>query len=104
MDFFQIKGHLEAILKYLKAIDRNTLCSACVGTNLSTAGTGDIPAGLNSFTITKTSSDSDTVTITLPDGSIYILNNPGETFSESSAKELPAYNIAGPGTWKWYGK
>lgn len=68
------------------------------------AGNENIPAGMKSVAIVKTSA-SDTVTITLSDGSTYIMTEKGEMFSDSAdlGRKLPAYTITGPGTIKWHG-
>lgn len=105
-EYGDLRGPFEKMIQLLKSIERHTRCNSCGGDPLiSTAGTGDVPAGLKSFAIVKTSSNSDIVNVTLSDGSIYQMIELGEVFIESANNGgvLPDYTIAGPGTWKWHG-
>jgi len=107
MQFGDLRPSLKYITDLLKRIDRNTNCAACgngaVGT---TAGTGDVPAGLRSFSLVKTSG-SGSVTITMSDSTTYSLTEQGEVFIEaaSAGGKLPDYAVVGSGgaTWKWHG-
>jgi hypothetical protein len=107
MQFGDIRGTLQTIIDLLRRVDRNTHCTSCGGdAAITSAGTGSsIPAGFKSIAIIKTSSNADTVTITLSDATTYVLTELGEVFADaaSSGGVLPAYTIAGPGTWKWHG-
>lgn len=100
-----LRGPLDKQIQLLKSIERALTCATCRD-NITLAGTtGPIPAGLKSFVLVKTSSNSDTVVITLSDGSTYTLTEQGETFSDSldGAGKLPEYQISGAGTFKWHG-
>lgn len=111
-EYGDLRGPLDKMIQMLKAIERHTRCTSCGGNGgsigdaaITTAGTGDVPAGLRSFSIVKTSPNTDTVTITLSDGSTYVMVEPGEVFVDAATPGglLPDYTIAGPGVWKWHG-
>lgn len=74
-------------------------------TQITSAGTGSIPAGFKSISLVKTSSNADTVIITLSDTSTFTMTELGEVFGDSSTDGnlLPAYTISGVGTFKWHG-
>lgn len=104
-NFGDFRPTLKYITDLLNRIDRNTGCVTCTN-NITTAGTGSIPAGLKSVSIVKTSSGG-TVTITLSDGSTYALTVQGEGISDAATpnSKLPAYAIVtgDAATWKWHG-
>jgi hypothetical protein len=91
---------LEEILCILK--DMNSKCPVKV---ITSAGTGNVPAGFKSVAIVKTSPDTDTVTVTLSDGTTYIMTEKGETITDAADEgtKLPAYGFSGAGTVKWHG-
>ena len=73
----------------------------------TSAGTNsNVPAGFRSISIARTSSNGGNVTITLSDGSTYLLGIQYEVFVDAASvgDVLPAYAIVGAGeTWKWHG-
>jgi hypothetical protein len=75
------------------------------GNNITSAGTGSIPAGFKSISIIKTSTNADSVTLTLLDGTVYTMTELGEGFSDSASAGslLPPYTKGGAGTIKWHG-
>lgn len=95
-------GEFAHLLRSIK----ETLCkSNSSTTQIVTAGTtGPIPAGFRSITITQTSANPNTVTITLPNATIYTLTELGQSFTNTASgnNTLPAYIIGGTGTFKWY--
>ena len=98
--------YADRLLHLVRSIDRNTKCNNCGDPIITSAGlNSSIPAGFNSVSIVKTSTNLNTVTITLSDGSTYVLTEQGEGFSDSviTSRPLPGYTIVGPGTWKWHG-
>lgn len=104
--FGDLRGLFDKQISLLKSIDRALNCATCRD-NVTTAGVDvDVPAGLNSVAIIKTS-DTGTVTITLSDGSTYDLTVLGEGFSDAATPngKLPIYTITSGdgGTWKWHG-
>jgi hypothetical protein len=75
-------------------------------TQITSAGTtSPIPAGFKSVSLVKTSSNADSVTITLSDASTYVMTEQGEVFTDGATDGalLPAYTISGTGTYKWHG-
>jgi len=106
MNFGHLRPSIDKLISLLTKVERHTRCASCGGaTAITTAGAStSVPAGLRSVAIVKTSS-SDTVTITLSDSTTYVMTEQGEVFiqSASGSGALPAYTIAGPGTWKWHG-
>lgn len=107
MNFGDIRGTLEAIIKYLKEIARHTKTAACACTVYPTAGTGtNVPAGLRNVTISQTSSTGTDVLLTFPDSSTYTLSTKGQSITFDYADGiLPAIDIssADGGTWQWVG-
>lgn len=89
-------------LNLLKIIADKDCSPAKVSTG---AGVGSIPAGYKSVAITKTSPNTDSVIITLSDGSTYTMTEQGEYFADGTdpGQRLPAYPISGTGTIKWHG-
>lgn len=81
------------------------VAKACQPTITTGGSNTNVPSGLRSVAIVKTSANTDTVTITLSDGSTYEMKEGGEIFADSAdeGRRLPDYIIAGPGTWKWHG-
>lgn len=88
----------------LGAYLQTQVAKACQPT-VTSAGLGNVPFGFRSLAIVKTSPNTDTVTITLSDGTTYQMKEYGEIFADAAddGRRLPAYVIAGPGTWKWHG-
>lgn len=99
----ELKPFFGEIARLLRTLVNNT-CAASAPA-ITTAGTGSIPAGLRSVAIVKTSSNADSVTITLSDGSTYTMTEQGEVFGDNAVVGgvLPAYTISGAGTIKWHG-
>jgi hypothetical protein len=97
--FGEFKPVLGEIARYLRMLATRPCCKP-----VTTAGVGSIPEGLRSVTITKTSANTDTTTITLSDASTYALTAQGEVYTIHGINDgvLPKFTIAG-GTWKWYG-
>jgi hypothetical protein len=96
--FVEFKPILGEIAKYLRILATRDCC------NIPVAGTSSVPAGLKTVSITKTSPNTDTVTITFPDGVTYDMTQPGEVFTHSAdGGRLPAYTVSGTGTVKWHG-
>lgn len=106
-NFGDFKGSLDFIISLLKSINRHTECASCGGTaNIASAGVStSVPAGFKSIAIVKTSTNSDSNTITLSDGSTYPMTELGEVFVDAASpgSTLPAYTISGAGSWKWHG-
>lgn len=104
-NYGDFKGALDYIISLLKKIDRHTECAVCNVAPTTTAGAGiDVPAGLRSVAIVKTSADG-TVNVTMSDTSVYAMTAAGEVIVDSATGDakLPAYPISGDGTWKWHG-
>ena len=106
MNFGDLRPVLDKIITLLKRIDASISCATCED-NITTADVDDdVPAGLKSVAIIKTS-EPGTVTITLSDGSTYDLTVLGESFADAATPngKLPVYTIASGdgGTWKWHG-
>ena len=100
-----LKPYFGEISRLLRSI-ANALCRQITPIQQTTsAGTGSIPAGFKSVAIAKTSSNADTVTLTLSDGSVYTMTELGEIFVDSASVSsfLPAYTKGGAGTIKWHG-
>lgn len=72
---------------------------------ITSAGIGTIPAGFKSISIVKTSTNADSVTITLSDASVFTMTEQGEVFVDSATDGnlLPTYIIGGAGIIKWHG-
>ncbi len=108
MESQKLQDVIYQCFKLLTKIDTNIQCEKCktLAPAVTTAGTGDIPAGMKSFSIIKTSS-AGTVTITMSDATTYVLTELGESFIESANEgaSLPDYAVvgAGGGTFKWHG-
>lgn len=96
-------GELRPFFGEIARLLRQIAGSTCSGTATTTAGTGSIPAGFKSVSIVKTSSNLDTVTLTLSDTSVYTMVELGEVFVDASNGTLPAYTKGGAGTIKWHG-
>lgn len=98
-NFGDFKPILGEIARYLRIIS-NAQCGT-PSTAITSAGTGNIPAGYNSISITAITVP---VTLTLSDGSTYTFAAVGETIVQAAAQggTLPAYTLSG-GTWKWIG-
>lgn len=134
MELGDLQGFLNKMISQLKEIARHTRCMECDGgsggTNVvvtntvadpvivtivpsaggaviqtTSAGTGTIPAGFKSISIVKTSTNIDSVTITLSDSSVYTMTEQGEVFVDAASEgnTLPTYIIAGAGIIKWHG-
>lgn len=105
--FGDLKGLFNYQSSLLKSIDRSLRCLSCGGdAAITTAGANsNVPEGMKSLALVKTSDDSDTVTITLSDSSTFQLTQQGEVFVDAASPGgvLPAYTVVGPGTWKWHG-
>lgn len=103
MAFGDFKPIFGEIARYLRTLV--TLAHRQNETPITSSGTGTIPAGFKSISIVKTSSNADSVTITLSDTSVYTMTESGETFSDSATGSgaLPAYTKGGAGTIKWHG-
>lgn len=95
----EFKPILGEIARYLRIIS-NAQCGT-PSTAITSAGTGQIPAGFNSVSIVATTVP---VTLTMSDGSTYIFTTAGESIVQTAATggTLPAYTLVG-GTWKWIG-
>lgn len=104
-NYGDFKGALDKIISTLRGIERHTGCASCGSTNTTTAGTGSVPAGLKSVAIVKTSSNADTVILTLSDASTYTMTEQGEVFVQAASGNgsLPTYVKSGAGTIKWHG-
>lgn len=105
--FGDLRGPLDKLIALNKRQVDLLACGTCQE-NVTSAGVdSSIPAGFKSIAIVKTSQDTDTVTITLSDGSTYDLTVLGESFEDAASPNgtLPAYTIAtgDGGTWKWHG-
>jgi len=102
MQFGDIRGTLDTMIGLLKRIAAHTNQSGCC-TAVTTAGVGDVPAGLASVAITQTSAGY--VDIVLSDGSTFQMSTSGEVFVDAAGanKSLPAYTISGSASWKWHG-
>lgn len=96
MDFGNLRPSMDKLISLLKRIEHNTETKEFS----TSAGTGNIPAGFKSVSITNNHATDD-VTITLSDASTYVLKV-GETFTDVAKGKLPAYTIAG-GSHKWHG-
>lgn len=94
-------GELKPVLmeqaRYLRLIS-NALCGT-PSTAITSAGTGNIPAGFSSISITATTAPA---TLTFSDGSTYTFDTVGETISQSASEggKLPAYTLTA-GAVKW---
>lgn len=95
----EFKPILGEIARYLRIMS-NAQCGT-PSTAITSAGTGQIPAGFNSVSIVATSVP---ITLTMSDGSTYIFTTVGESIVQTAAigGSLPAYALSG-GTWKWIG-
>jgi hypothetical protein len=99
MAFGDFKPYLNEIARSLRLIS-SAQCGA-KSPSTTSAGTGNVPAGYNSVSITATTVP---VTLTLSDASTYTFTLIGETIAQAAAEggTLPAYTLSG-GTWKWIG-
>jgi len=99
MAFGDYKPYLGEIARNTR-ITANALCGT-PSTAITSAGTGNIPAGYKSISIVAVTVP---ITMTLSDGSTYTFTTVGETVVQASAEggSLPAYTLSG-GTWKWIG-
>lgn len=108
MEYGDLKGPLEAIIRILKSIDRRLLCEQCGSELASIAGTQadadptTIVSGYRTLRVTKTSAGG-TVTIALPEGGNYVLSANGEVF-EIVGSPLGEFTVTGAGgaTYKYY--
>lgn len=105
MQFGDIRDTLNTMIKYLKEISRNTDNNACCTADVSAGSGTSIPAGFRYVSITQTAGG--TVTITMPNGTVYTLSSAGQSFTLQAPifKNLPAFTIAATGgaTWEWVG-
>jgi hypothetical protein len=99
MAFGDYKPYLGEIARNTR-ITANALCGATSPAILS-AGTGNIPVGFNSITITATTAPA---TLTFEDGTTYTLSTVGESLSLSASEggKLPAFTVTA-GAVKWIG-
>lgn len=97
MAYGEFKPVLGEIARSLRLI-ANAQCGTA-SPAITSAGTGNVPAGFNSVSITALTVP---VTLTLSDSSTYTFTVVGETIVQSAAEggSLPAYALSG-GTWKW---
>ena len=97
--FGEFKPILGEIARYLRIIS-NAQCGT-PSTAITSAGTGNIPAGFSSVTITATTAPA---TITFANGTTYSLTTVGESIpiSATVGGTLPAFTISG-GAVKWIG-
>lgn len=101
-NYFEFKPILGEIARYLRILTTKDCCNT---PPVTSAGTGNVPAGFKSVAIVKTSTSADSTIITLSDGSTYTMTEQGEVFSDAAldGQTLPAYTITGAGTIKWHG-
>lgn len=107
MNYGDLRPSLDFVITLLKQIERHTGCASCGGATVgTTAGEGDVPAGLRSFSLVKTS-EAGIVVITMSDATTYTLTEQGEVFIEAASPGgiLPDYTVetSDGATWKWHG-
>lgn len=99
--FGEFRPILGEIAKYLRMI----AFRPCVDIVTTGGVNTSIPAGFRSISIIKTSANTDTTTVTLSDGTTYLITEKGEGFEDAgneNGTRLPLYTISG-GSWKWHG-
>jgi hypothetical protein len=98
--FGEFKPILGEIARYLRIIS-NAQCGTATSTTITSAGTGDVPAGFDSISIIATTAPT---VVTLSDGSTYTFDVVGEIIAQaaSNGEKLPAYTLTS-GTIKWIG-
>lgn len=105
-NFGDFRGSFDAMIAFLKRIDRNTRCIACgssrdpIAAVSGDANPATVPAGYTSLTVTKTNG-SGSVVITFPNGNTYTLTADGEVFEiKGDLKEFTIEGQSG-GTFKY---
>lgn len=100
-----LKPYFGEISRLLRSIAQSLCKEVATTTQTVSAGTASVPAGFRSVTFTKTSPNTDTVIITLPDATTYTLTQLGETITipTTANHTLPAFTVSGVGTVQWIG-